>query len=1814
VNFAEKLQKNKIFLGAVIFLLCLGLVFAVQPVTNAGADPANNGNELGTLAPAETGLIIGGEGITRGLGFQQNFYYLSKAELNAMKVDAGLIPSALGGSAAWQENVLYSAFDDHGIPNYTYRAVSGLNLRTALTSLGADIIANKAVNLEAKATDGYTKVINDAFGFDTPRKYYAPDGTAGAEVDPLLAFYETKVSTDAPDENTIVPTEAGTNVKDYPLFVFGQTEANDHTGCSFVKNTIKIRLGLDSPVFTLTVGDITKSISLSDLLLLGVYETSYSYIKDDVVNTHELRGIPLDKLLAYWDITLDEATLTMNVDDGAGAYAYNSRKIAPEEVNRCFLAYEATGSDGSSVGSNATPLRLYCPGEFGNEVVIKNVVGASAPAGTGNDPGEKVAYTVYNYQTKSRDTDPDMPVPNAPWDSKTFYGDVGSQVTVNAVEIPGRVPTESSQTIILDADSSMNIIIFRYGINAGLLIAGNGFDKDIYYTPAELKALANDSANLTRYYSGMKKGGIPSVIIGSGVDFLSMLDEAGITATEGQITIRTTATDGYVSSIKYDLTNSKFVPQGYYFPNIFDASEEGKTEVNPMLAFYQLNYDQESGMPAPAVPTPGNLPELTAWETVVDFPHPTIMVGQSFAGEFNVMNFGKMLFAVELDPQQVLQVDWPDSGAVKTKKATLANIIINGLENCEVNGITYQGIKLGRLLESWSIPVAAGEQIQVLNKSGQIQTAIPAENKGNYLVAINISAKQIERNNPVSLVNLNTGAILELSSLKIGVDTGPGKKAPGGDIANSVFYLAVNDGNGDTKFYYYTREELEALETEEAYYYNDHSVKKTVTAKGALLSTLLDNITGVTITPDMIVQYAEEDGYHAAPNETVPDSYYKDTVESLTKPTLWGSGSTKLPTRTIISYLIHEEYDNPDEFNVNDPPGVYKDADKNSGYLRAYRETGSGKDDANIGDANSTVIKYLIGVAVSTDGKLLSGKDGCTVRSVSDKNDTFKVRDDIVYKGLVPGMQYAVRAPQVVNARLAAGEDAVQVITVGTGTEQIVTFKYTEEPYFYVKNSTTGEVTHYTYTDLVKIGIQVPEPGTPPYGYQKPMYYRYNGVYLNTLTEKIKNITSVELVARDGGKISIPVAELGNYFVAYNRTQSKSSTNIPEGKRVTISYPDARVILPATGENVTGADPTDYTPAGKDVDVAVEAAEGVIIKTTRSSTGGGGGGGGGFISSPSPVSKPEQKSDDVQVSGSTIVPALTYGDKKVEAKVTADQIKTAVKNAAKGSVGIEISAPPATESIVCAIPKEGVEALVKGGSGFLILNTSLANMAFDQDTIAAWKDLAGDIKLSLGKADQDSQSPEARKIIGNRPVYEFSARGAGGKSITECGGNMTISLPYTKATGENSSNIAIYYLGSNGSPQMVKNCVYNDTKGVITFVTGHFSAYGVGYAECEFADTKNHWAKDSINFVTSRQLFQGTGKDTFSPDIAMTRGMLVTVLGRFSGADAEAGASFSDVSADAYCAPYVAWAAENGIVKGIGNNLFAPDDNVTREQMAVILDNYCTFTGIEFASPGRAANFADSSLISSWAVAGIQNMQKAGLISGKENNIFDPRGNATRAEVSTMLHRFIINSIGSLNQDLIPADESVKDTSSNSDNKSSSKGSGSKSSGNKNSNNGGSDNDTPNLTISGSRVAEPVKISLNDMQKMGLRTFTFTGRNKEYDNARQTIVITGVTLADLLAAAGVSGDAPTLKVICSDGFVKVYDLQSLLSGAYSYANSDEGQPVPAMIAVQENGAYYNQREGNPFRLVMGQADWDNDETKDFNMQNWSKNIKELVID
>ena len=141
----------------------------------------------------------------------------------------------------------------------------------------------------------------------------------------------------------------------------------------------------------------------------------------------------------------------------------------------------------------------------------------------------------------------------------------------------------------------------------------------------------------------------------------------------------------------------------------------------------------------------------------------------------------------------------------------------------------------------------------------------------------------------------------------------------------------------------------------------------------------------------------------------------------------------------------------------------------------------------------------------------------------------------------------------------------------------------------------------------------------------------------------------------------------------------------------------------------------------------------------------------------------------------------------------------------------------------------------------------------------------------------------------------------------------------------------------------------------------------------------------------------------------MTRGMFVTALGRLAGInpDSYQTGKFTDVKADAYYAPYVNWAAQNGIVEGVTATTFAPDTNINREQMAVIMKNYAAKLGYDLPQTLKAVTFADNTQISSWAKDAVKSMQQAGILAGKANNRFDPKGTATRAEVATVLRRFV---------------------------------------------------------------------------------------------------------------------------------------------------------------------------------------------------------------
>ncbi len=169
------------------------------------------------------------------------------------------------------------------------------------------------------------------------------------------------------------------------------------------------------------------------------------------------------------------------------------------------------------------------------------------------------------------------------------------------------------------------------------------------------------------------------------------------------------------------------------------------------------------------------------------------------------------------------------------------------------------------------------------------------------------------------------------------------------------------------------------------------------------------------------------------------------------------------------------------------------------------------------------------------------------------------------------------------------------------------------------------------------------------------------------------------------------------------------------------------------------------------------------------------------------------------------------------------------------------------------------------------------------------------------------------------------------------------------------------------------------------------------------------WYRGDVEYVYGAGLMNGTGDTLFQPDLATSRAMIVTILHRIEGTPAPAGASpFGDVAGGSWYADAVAWAAENGIVKGVSDTAFDPGSDVTREQMAAILYRYAQYKGID-VSVGEDTNilsFNDMGRWSEWAVPALQWAVGADILNGTADGDLAARDNATRAQIAAVLHRF----------------------------------------------------------------------------------------------------------------------------------------------------------------------------------------------------------------
>ena len=176
-----------------------------------------------------------------------------------------------------------------------------------------------------------------------------------------------------------------------------------------------------------------------------------------------------------------------------------------------------------------------------------------------------------------------------------------------------------------------------------------------------------------------------------------------------------------------------------------------------------------------------------------------------------------------------------------------------------------------------------------------------------------------------------------------------------------------------------------------------------------------------------------------------------------------------------------------------------------------------------------------------------------------------------------------------------------------------------------------------------------------------------------------------------------------------------------------------------------------------------------------------------------------------------------------------------------------------------------------------------------------------------------------------------------------------------------------------------------------------------------FEDVKaNDWFYANVQYVVENKLMNGVGEDKFAPNDTLTRAMLVTVLYRNAGEPAvNKSIPFADVDMGAWYANAVVWAKQNGIVNGVTENEFAPNRNITREQIAAIMFRYAQYKGMDAVTLEENLHFTDANEISEYAVSAMNWAVGTGLMKGKSATTLNPKDNATRAEIAAILQRFI---------------------------------------------------------------------------------------------------------------------------------------------------------------------------------------------------------------
>lgn len=391
------------------------------------------------------------------------------------------------------------------------------------------------------------------------------------------------------------------------------------------------------------------------------------------------------------------------------------------------------------------------------------------------------------------------------------------------------------------------------------------------------------------------------------------------------------------------------------------------------------------------------------------------------------------------------------------------------------------------------------------------------------------------------------------------------------------------------------------------------------------------------------------------------------------------------------------------------------------------------------------------------------------------------------------------------------------------------------------------------------------------------------------------------------------------------------------------------------------------------------------------------GGGGGTVT---PAPAPAVTND----AGTVTIKPTADGGSLVTLAVEPVALEKKITATTAGTITLDLTASKDATAVTVQIPDASFDKLVAANKTVTLQSEKAAIVlpveVLKQLSLASAN---GNITINVNIVKDAPVNSNSKSVS---QVIDFTIT-AGGNTVSNFDKPVNVSMKVDGTKVGDYRKVSAYYYNETTKVWEAIGGYMNKTTGELTFITNHFSKYAAMENNKSFSDVSTPWAKDSIEVLASRNIMSGVGGDKFAPKNNISRAEVAAMLARALNLDTKAATGkFTDVAASKWYASEVEAAANAGIIAGVDTNKFAPDAQISREQIATMI-----YRAMEYKQ-GKTdlipnMSFTDASTISAYAKNAIAVAAHKGIVVGSDNK-FMPKQNATREQVAVMIYRLLV--------------------------------------------------------------------------------------------------------------------------------------------------------------------------------------------------------------